>query len=281
MNVKPDTRIRTFTIVTPCLNSEALIRQTVESILRQTAVRNGRVALEYIVCDGGSRDGTLGIVRSLCGNDAKVLSEPDRGMYDALAKGLRLATGDVVAYLNAGDMYHQSAFDVVTDVLEDSSASWVTGLAVHYNERGQLAGARLPFRFRKHFIRRGLYGTYLPTLQQESTFWRRELMRGIDLERLAALKFAGDHYLWTRFALVDEPAIIESFLGGFLVHPGQKSEEWARYRAEFDSLSERPRPADYLLATFDKMLWRAPGRVKKAFNRRRMYRWHSGHRAWC
>src|SRR5690349_3953356 len=97
-------KISSITIVTPCRNAERYIARTVESILRQTAVQSGRVKLQYIVCDGASTDGTVEVVRKMCGSEATIISEPDRGMYDALGKGLKRATGDVVAYLNAGDI---------------------------------------------------------------------------------------------------------------------------------------------------------------------------------
>jgi len=63
--------VRSATIVTPCLDAERLIRPTVESIMAQTAVRSGRLRLQYLVCDGGSRDRTLDVVREVCGAAAE------------------------------------------------------------------------------------------------------------------------------------------------------------------------------------------------------------------
>lgn len=98
-----------ISVITVCLNSAATIRDTVESVLAQD-----HPDIEHIVVDGVSRDGTLEIVRSYGGRIAKVLSEPDRGMYDSANKGLRLATGEVVGYLNSDDFY--AAKDVLSSI---------------------------------------------------------------------------------------------------------------------------------------------------------------------
>lgn len=87
-------------VITVCLNAAATIRDTIESVLAQT-----HPDLEYIVVDGGSRDATLDIVRGYGPRITRVISEPDRGMYDSANKGLRAASGEVVGYLNADDYY--------------------------------------------------------------------------------------------------------------------------------------------------------------------------------
>lgn len=87
------------TIITVCLDSAATIRDTIESVLAQDWPH-----IEYIVIDGVSRDGTLGIVQGYGSRIARVVSEPDRGMYDSMNKGLALATGDVVGFVHSDDM---------------------------------------------------------------------------------------------------------------------------------------------------------------------------------
>lgn len=87
------------TIITVCLNAAATIRDTIESVLAQDYPD-----IEYLVIDGASTDGTMDIVRGFGRGICKVLSERDRGMYDSMNKGLRLATGDIVGFLHADDM---------------------------------------------------------------------------------------------------------------------------------------------------------------------------------
>lgn len=275
--------IRSFTIVTPCRNAERLIRRTARSILDQTAVRSGRVSLQYLVCDGASSDGTVDAAREECGDRAEIISERDASMYEALAKGLRRATGDVVAYLNAGDFYHPSAFDVVADVLESGrGVEWLTGMYYVCNERGQLVRSLLPHRFRRRFVRQGIYGRFLPVfIQQEATFWSRSLLETVDLQRLASFKLAGDFYLWNRFATRADLAVVDTFLGAFVRHAGQQSEDKRPYRREMDLVRERFKPWDLALALVDGAIWlTVPSATKKRLNRELLFTWSDGRRRW-
>ncbi len=96
-------------IVTVCYNCIGTVRQAVDSVLGQV-YRN----LEYIIVDGGSTDGTQAVVGSYNGRIRKFVSEPDEGIYDAMNKGLHMATGEIVAFLNGDDMYADSR--VIADV---------------------------------------------------------------------------------------------------------------------------------------------------------------------
>jgi glycosyltransferase involved in cell wall biosynthesis len=87
-------------IVTVAFNSASTIVDTLDSVARQD-----HPDIEHIVIDGASTDGTMDLVRSRGSRVSKVLSEPDAGIYDAMNKGLRLCTGDVVGFLNSDDMY--------------------------------------------------------------------------------------------------------------------------------------------------------------------------------
>ena len=87
-------------IITVCFNIAETIEDTITSVLSQD-YRD----IEYIVVDGGSTDGTLDIINRYKNKIAKVISEPDNGIYDAMNKGLRSSTGDIIATLNGDDMY--------------------------------------------------------------------------------------------------------------------------------------------------------------------------------
>ena len=87
-------------VITVCFNSAATIRDTIESVLNQ---RN--INLEYIVVDGASSDETPDIIRSYGRRISHVVCEPDQGMYDAMNKGVALASGDIIGILNADDIY--------------------------------------------------------------------------------------------------------------------------------------------------------------------------------
>ncbi len=101
-----------ITIITATYNSAATVRDTLESVLRQTYHD-----IDYVVIDGGSKDGTVDIVREYVPKflgRLRYVTEPDKGIYDAMNKGIRMAKGDVVGLLNSDDFY--SADDVLETV---------------------------------------------------------------------------------------------------------------------------------------------------------------------
>lgn len=235
-----------FTVVTPCLNAAALLPETLRSIETQNA------DVQHIVVDGGSTDGTLELLR---GRAVEVISEPDRGMYDALGKGLRRAAGAWITYLNAGDTLEPGAMATVAAL----DGQWVVGRTGMVDEHGRLRGARVPFRYRRALILAGQYcrrpPLYLPFLQQEGTFWRRPLLDLIDYEKLASFRVAGDQYLWMRFATVCEPVIVSEPLGVFHRHPGQLSEDRARYHAEVKSIARPLTFPTAMRGAVDQLFW--------------------------
>jgi glycosyltransferase involved in cell wall biosynthesis len=235
-----------FSVITPCFNAERMIEETIRSVINQTALAKDHVKLEYILCDGGSTDRTVSVAESVL-KTAKnctvhILSEKDNGMYDALVKGIRRATGNFCSYINAGDFYSPYAFEILDSVFESPRIHWITGIRMLMNESSQITGVRLPFTYRRSFIKRGYYGAILPYIQQESTFWRRDLNKLIDLEYLKSLKYAGDYYLWTRFAEEAELYIAEAYLGAFKIHSGQKSENLTAYKTEKEQFTKMNLP---------------------------------------
>lgn len=96
-----------FSVITVCYNAAEIVRETVQSILGQTFS-----SFEYIVIDGGSSDGTQTIISALiydCDIDVQLISEKDNGIYDAMNKGIRMAKGDYVIFMNAGDRFYSNS----------------------------------------------------------------------------------------------------------------------------------------------------------------------------
>lgn len=113
-----------ISIITVCYNAEKIIEQTMESVLNQSYED-----IEYIIVDGASTDTTAALIRKYT-TDTRVrfISEPDNGIYDAMNKGIRLATGDYLEFLNAGDVFVNS--DVIKSVvqkIEESPADVMYG----------------------------------------------------------------------------------------------------------------------------------------------------------
>lgn len=108
-----------ISIITPSFNSEKTIHTTIESILKQTYSR-----FEYIIVDGKSTDRTLEIAESYRkemesrGISYQIISEPDRGIYDAMNKGIRRAKGELVGIINSDDWYEENTLQRVAEVYE-------------------------------------------------------------------------------------------------------------------------------------------------------------------
>lgn len=101
------------TIITVCFNSVDTIEETIVSVLSQNYHN-----LEYIIIDGGSTDGTLALINKFSNKINHILSEPDNGVYDAMNKGISLASGEVIALLNSDDIYkHNNVVSRLIDLM--------------------------------------------------------------------------------------------------------------------------------------------------------------------
>ncbi|EFI49644.1 glycosyltransferase family 2 protein [Segatella oris] len=110
-----------ITIITVCYNAQTYIERTILSVINQSYSN-----IEYLVIDGNSIDCTLQIVRKYEDKITKIISEPDKGIYDAMNKGLQMATGDWVNFMNAGDSFYSK--DILAKVFcqdyPDKSVIW-------------------------------------------------------------------------------------------------------------------------------------------------------------
>lgn len=111
-----------FSVVTVCLNSEGTIKKTIESVLNQQGVE-----VEYIIIDGGSTDNTVEILKKYESQIAYWCSEPDGGIYEAMNKGIAVATGDVVSFINSDDWYAEGAFACVQQKMSEGDFDLVCG----------------------------------------------------------------------------------------------------------------------------------------------------------
>ncbi len=117
-----------LSIITICYNSSSTIEDTINSVLSQNYDN-----IEYIIVDGNSTDNTLEIINKYSNRIAKIISEKDNGIYDAMNKGICLATGDVIGILNSDDLYedHHVLQDVMTCFETDSELSILYGDLVY------------------------------------------------------------------------------------------------------------------------------------------------------
>ena len=119
-----------ISIVTVCRNSMVTIEDTIFSVAAQIYHR-----VEHVIIDGASTDGTLDIINRHRNKFSKMISEPDGGIYDAMNKGIRLATGDVIGFLNADDVYSNTkVLSEIADIFEDATVDACYGDLVYMDE---------------------------------------------------------------------------------------------------------------------------------------------------
>ena len=117
-------------IITSCYNREATIRGAIESVLSQDYPD-----IEYIVVDGASKDGSLSIINEYKEQIAKIVSEPDHGMYEAINKGIRMATGDVIGLVHSDDfLYDRHVISDIVEKFKETNADFVYGDGVFVNK---------------------------------------------------------------------------------------------------------------------------------------------------
>ena len=128
-----------ISVITITFNAEQFLKETMQSVLKQTYTD-----IEYIIVDGKSTDGTVEIIKSFEAEmkaksiDFRWISEPDKGLYDAMNKGLRMATGDFVWFINAGDQIYDStiAQKVADAIAANEHADVVYGQTLIIDQNG-------------------------------------------------------------------------------------------------------------------------------------------------
>jgi glycosyltransferase involved in cell wall biosynthesis len=244
----------TLSIITPSLNQGRYIERTIRSVLDQ-----GYEDLEYLVVDGGSDDGTLDVIRRYEGRIARWISEPDRGQTDAINKGLRMATGDIVAYINSDDYYLPGAFEQVVRAFERRPESrWVVGACRFEHDDGAD-----PYVWSPEPPPRGRHWWLLNPwgVPQPSSFWRRDVF-----EELGPFRedmhyvFDTEHGLRLAYSGI-LPTIVDDELAVRYLHDEAKSadrtpffREQQRFRTLFrDKLDRRERAELALARTLDRL----------------------------
>lgn len=233
-----------LSIIIPCYNAAEFIEETIRSILDQNYPN-----LECIVIDGGSTDGTLDILSRY---QSKIIwrSEKDKGESDAINKGLKLATGDIVAYIDADDVYEMGSFQEVVDFLEKNpDTKWVCGKCKIINGGG--FEIRRPITWFKNFwLKRYSYNKLLiiDFIPQPAVFMRKVLIDEIGPFNINE-HLVMDYEYWLRAGARYNPCFIDAYLAKWRVHAGSKSvEEFAKEAKDALRLTRRFANSNKILA---------------------------------
>ena len=204
-----------ISIITPSYNQGAFIEETILSVLNQNYPN-----LEYLVIDGGSSDGTVDILKKYGSRLDYWISEPDRGQSHALNKGLGIATGEIVGYLNSDDCLLKEALHVVAGTFNDfrKKSGRPVILSGHALLGNTIAGSKDIF-FSQHgdWSLSGVAAGY-GICPQPSTFWTKSNVLFDE-----QLKFCMDFDYWVRLVRADYQYVnIDSSLSFYRIHDSAK-----------------------------------------------------------
>jgi glycosyltransferase involved in cell wall biosynthesis len=201
-----------ISVVTPSFNMATHLEDTIISVLSN--LRNGD---EYFIIDGGSTDGSVDIIRRYAHRIAGWVSAPDKGYADAIGKGFERATGDILCWINAGDLYLSGALDAARCMLTDD-------LDLIFGDDFYIAEDNRVLAYSRGWVpdlkMATLFGSWTPL--QDACFWRRDLYErigGID----RTLQYAADYDLFLRMALGGRSEYVPMAFSAFRRHAGQKS----------------------------------------------------------
>lgn len=199
-----------ISIVTICFNNEQDIRHTIESVINQT-YKN----IEYIIIDGASTDSSLDIIYEYKKNIYKIISEPDKNLYDAINKGIRIASGDIIGLIHAGDkLYNSKVIEKIANHFMTNDIDIIYGHSILVNKEGIPVRINKSPAYRKTRIRRG----WMPSHQ--SIYLKTKLINevgdyNIDLHPSSDYEFFLRYFYFNDFKIkrLDE-FIIKFAIGG-------------------------------------------------------------------
>lgn len=176
-------------VITICYNNERDIRKTIESVINQS-----HPDIEYIIKDGGSKDNTLAIANEYKDKIAKIISCPDKGIYDALNQGIEAATGDVVGFIHSGDLlYDKEVISKIAKFFSENDVDVSYGGSQTITEEGKVVrmnpGLKRPYDWA---IKTGWMPSHM------SMYCKRELFKKYGYYRLD-MPVAGDYEWFLRY----------------------------------------------------------------------------------
>lgn len=179
--------------------------------------------------DGGSTDETIPTLRKYEGK-VKWFSERDKGQSDAINKGLKIATGDIVAWLNSDDYYLPGTLKKIVDIFEkNKNIQWISGDYQIIDEKGK--EIQLFVRIYKKFLARFFPLSFANFINQPSTFWRKSFQDIIGYLN-EDLRYCMDYDLWLRFMKQSPVHLVSAPLSVFRIHKASKG--GSQYERQFE-----------------------------------------------
>jgi glycosyltransferase involved in cell wall biosynthesis len=199
-----------ITILTPSFNQAGFIEENILSVVEQSYPD-----VEHIVIDGGSTDDTIEFLKKY--PHLKWVSEKDEGQADALQKGLKMATGDIIGWINSDDYLEKDVLQKVAVMFETSEVDWIVGNLTFVDERKKTS---TPDKSRS-ITKKALFSNP-DCLRQQGTFFRKPVLEkvgGFDKKYHLCM----DLDLWFRLLKLSDPIMIDEKFAYFRIHENQKT----------------------------------------------------------
>lgn len=208
-----------ISIITPNYNGKKFLSQTLKSVFNQTSND-----FEYIVLDSLSSDGSQKILKKFKRKIDRLIIKKDNGMYDAIEKGIRMAKGEVIIWINSDDLLHPNAVKNVKKIFKkNKKIKWISGINgyIKYGIKYSIIPYVYPNFLIKHgFARHTLWGY----IQQESCAFRKSLfIKSGGFGKKPSI--AGDYKLWIKFSKIAKLHTFFIHIGYFRTWTGQASQQ--------------------------------------------------------
>lgn len=223
-----------ISIVTPSYNQGRFIERTIQSVLKQNISD-----LEYFVIDGGSQDETLAILERYS-NQLRYVSERDNGQAHAVNKGLCMASGQVMGWLNSDDIYYPNTLQKVREYfLVHSDIDVIYGDAYHIDQNDQIIEHYPTESWNIERLKETCY------LSQPTVFWRRSILLKFGLLD-ESLHYCMDYEYWLRLALQGARfGYLQEIFAGSRLYPETKTRS-APVKATYEALRMLKQRIDYV-----------------------------------
>lgn len=232
-------------VVTPTLDAERFLEDTLRSIWSQ---RGDSIRIDHVLVDGGSTDSTLDIVGRY--PSRVVVSTDDRGMYDAVNRGMAQVDGDIIGYINADDEIAPGAFRSIAQAFASNpGAGWLCGRVEYVDAEGVTLGRMQPV----HLTLRSYIGLGWSCIPQQTVWVRRSFWEQVgpfDLD----YRNCGDYDWYARALHLQHPLVLRQTLGRFRLHPGQLSLDSAKMDRESRMVQDRNGGRDLVGFAYGKAL---------------------------
>lgn len=245
-------------IITTCFNRERTIAQAIESVLSQDYPN-----IEYIIVDGASTDNSLLVINKYKNRIAKIISEPDHGMYEGINKGIRVATGDIVGLLHSDDFLYST--DIISKIVkrfEQTGADFLygDGLFVDFNNTDRVIRNWIGGRYAKWKVRNG----WLPL--HPTCYVKRSVIEKYGLYDESYKIAADSDFLFRYLYEVDlkvsylKQYIVKMRMGGLSTDSKRRKQMWKEDIRMYRSHGLNP-----TVTKLEKMAWKVPQFISAFF----------------